>query len=98
MRSIQSRNRNLGIQNAQPSAKSIVRRDADRPSMFATWCAATGIATWRGASSWASLREALQHLTAVTRVGKTRVTGGALYAVALQRSGRHSSMCRLAAR
>ena len=95
MRSIQSRNRNLGIQNAQPSAKSIVRRDADRPSMFAMWCAATGFASRLGTT----LREALQHLTTATRVGKTRVTGGALlYAVALQRSERHASMCRSAAR
>ena len=94
MRSIQSRNRNLGIQNAQPSAKSIVRRDADRPSMFAMWCAATGFASWLGAT----LREALQHPTTVTRVGKTRVTGGVLYAVAMQRSERHASPCRSAAR
>lgn len=99
MRSIQSRNRNLGIQNAQPSAKAVVRRDADRPSMFAMWRAATGFATWLGASSGATLRVALQHLTTVTRVGKTRVTGGALlYAVAMQRSERHASPCRSAAR
>jgi hypothetical protein len=94
MRSIQSRNRNLGIQNAQPSAKSIVGRDSDRPSMFAKWRASVGSAS----RLWASLREELQHLTTATRVVATRVTGGALYAPALQRSGRHSSMCRLAAR
>ena len=94
MRSNKSRNRNLGIQNAQPSAKSIVRRDADRPSMFAMWCASLGYA-WR---LWAAMGEALQHPIAATRVGKTRVTAPALCAAALQRSGRHSSMCRLAAR
>lgn len=99
MRSIQSRNRNLGIQNAQPSAKSIVRRDADRPSMFAMWCAATGVATRWEASLGSTLRLAHQHLTTATRVGKTRVTGGALlYAVAMQRSERHASSCRSAAR
>ncbi len=95
MRSIQSRNRNIAIQNALLSAKAIVRRDADRPSLFAMWCAATGFASWLGMT----LREALQHPTTVTRVGKTRVTGGALlYAVAMQRSERHSSPCRSAAR
>ena len=95
MRSIQSRNCNIAIQNALLSAQAIVRRDADRPSMFAMWCAATGFASWLGAT----LREALQHPTTVTRVGKTRVTGGALlYAVAMQRSERHSSPCRSAAR
>ena len=94
MRSIQSRNLNIAIQNALLSAQDIVRRDADRPSMFAMWCAATGFASWLGAT----LREALQHPTTVTRVGKTRVTGGVLYAVAMQRSERHSSPCRSAAR
>ena len=94
MRSIQSRNRNIAIQNALLSATAIVRRDADRPSMFAMWCAATGFASWLGTT----LREALQHPTTVTRVGKTRVTGGVLYAVAMQRSERHSSPCRSAAR
>ena len=95
MRSIQSRNCNIAIQNALLSAQAIVRRDADRPSMFAMWCAATGFATRMGAT----LHVALQHLTPSTRVGKTRVTGGALlYAVAMQRSERHSSPCRSAAR
>ncbi len=99
MRSIQSRNRNIAIQNALLSAKAIVRRDADRPSMFAMWCAATGFASRRMASLGAILREALKHPTTVTRVGKTRGTGGALlYAVAMQRSERHSSPCRSAAR
>ena len=94
MRSIQSRNRNIAIQNALLSAQAIVRRDADRPSMFAIWCAATGFATRMGAT----LRVALQHLTPPTRVGKTHVTGGVLYAVAMQCSERHSSPCRSAAR
>jgi hypothetical protein len=94
MRSNQSRNNVLGIQNAQPSAKSIVRRDADRPSLSVKWCASMGSFS----RFWESLREGLQHLTQATRVVGTRVTGGALYAVALQRSGRHAAMCRLAAR
>ena len=42
MRSIQSRNRNLGIQNAQQSAKTIVRSDSDRPSLFAIFGALYG--------------------------------------------------------
>jgi hypothetical protein len=94
MRSIQSRNRNIAIQNAQLSATAIVRRDADRPSMFAMWCAAIGFATRTGET----LRLAVQHLTLPTHVGKTRVTGGVLYAVAMQRSQRHSCSCRSAAR
>ena len=94
MRSIQNRNINLGIQNAQPSAKSVVRRDADRASLFAKWRASM----CSSSRLRASLREELQHLTTATRVVITRVTGGALYAVALQRSGRHAAMCRLAAR
>ncbi len=94
MRSIQNRNSNLGIQNAQASAKSVVRRDADRPSVFAKWRASLCSASRLGAS----LRGELQHLTTATRVVITRVTGGALYTQALQRSGRHAAMCRLAAR
>ena len=93
MRSIQSRNNVLGIQNAQPSAKSIVRRDGDRPSMSAKWRASMGSFS----RFWESLREELRHLTLATRV-PTCVTGGTLYAAALQRSGRHAAMCRLAAR
>jgi hypothetical protein len=94
MRSIQSRSNVLGIQNAQPSAKSIVRPNADRSSLSAKWRPSLGSFSRFGES----LREGLQHLTLATRVVRTRVTGGALYAVALQRSGRHASMCRLAAR
>ena len=94
MRSIQNRNINLGMNNAQASAKSVVRRDADRPSLFAKWCASL----CSSSRLWASLREELQHLTTATRVVITRVTGGALYVQAPQRSGRHAAMCRLAAR
>jgi hypothetical protein len=94
MRSIQNRNSNLGMNNAQPSAKSVVRRDADRPSLFAKWCASM----CSSSRLRASLREELQHLTTATRVVITRVTGGALYTQAPQRSGRHAAMCRLAAR
>ena len=50
------------------------------------WCAFMGYAS----RCWLSLREALQHLTTVTGVLKTHVTGGALCAVALQRSGQHA--------
>jgi len=94
MRSNQICNRNLGIQLAQSSAKSIVRREMDRPSMFAMWCAATASASRLGKS----LREALQYLTLSTRVVTTLVTGGALHAVALQRSRQHASPCCPAAR
>jgi len=94
MRSNQSRNRNLGIQNAQPSAKSIAQRDSDRPSMFALSGAFLGYA----ARMWQNMRDALRHTLTATRLVKTRVTGGALCAVALQRSERHESSCRLAAR
>jgi hypothetical protein len=94
MRSNQIRNRNLGIQLAHPSAKAIVRREMDRPSMFAMWCASTGSASRLGES----LRGRLQYLTLATRIVTTRVTGGALQAVALQRSRRHGCSCCPAAR
>jgi hypothetical protein len=93
MRSINS-NRNLGNLQAQASAKSIVRRDADRPSMLPMWCASKGYAS----RLRYAVREQLQHFTTATRVLVTHVTGGALLAVAPQRSGRHSSLCRHAAR
>ena len=94
MRSIQSRNRNLGIQTARKSAKTIVRNDSDRPSMRSL-AALFGFAS----RQQQSLRDALWHLAATaTCVMKTRVTGGACGAVAPQRSGRHAAMCRLAAR
>ena len=93
MRSIQSRNRNLGIQNARKSAKSIVRVGIDRPSPRATG-ALYGLAS----RLWQGLGDALRHgRTTATRVMKTRVTGGACRAEALQRSGQHA-MCCLAAR
>lgn len=91
MRSIQSRNRNLGIQNAQLSAVATIRRASDRPS-FAKWCASKSYES----RFWLSMRESLRHLMTVTGV-TTRVTGGALYAVALQRPGQHAPCC-LAAR
>lgn len=94
MRSIQFTNRNLGIQLALTSAKSIVGRDMDRPSMFAMWCASKGSASRPGEF----LRAWLQYLTLVTRVVTTHVTGGALHAVALQRSRQHASPCCPAAR
>ena len=90
MRSIQSRNRNLGIQNAQLSAVATIRRASDRPS-FGKWCASKGYSRF-----WLSMRESLRHLMTVTGV-TTHVTGGALYAVALQRPGQHVPCC-LAAR
>ena len=93
MRSIQSRNRNLGIQNAQLSAVATIRRASDRPS-FGKWCASMGSA----AHSEKPLRGWLEQLTLATRVVTTRVTGGALHALAMQRSERHSSPCRSAAR
>lgn len=93
MRSIQSRNCNSGIQNAQPSVKATIRRDSDRRPSYAMWCAFMGYAS----RCWLSVREELQHLTAVTGVLKSHVTGGALCAVALQRSGQHATCC-LAAR
>jgi hypothetical protein len=94
MRSIQSRNRNLGIQNARKSAKSIVRNDSDRRSPRATG-ALYGFAS----GPWMATTGALRHwLTTATCVLKTHVTGGACLAVAGQRSGRHAAMCRLAAR
>lgn len=94
MRSIQSRNRNFGIQNAQLSANATIRCASDRPSMYAMWCAFFGYVS----REWLSLRNVLQHPTTVPCVVKTQVTGGTLGAVALQRPGRHASSCRLAAR
>ena len=52
MRSIQSRNRNLGIQNARKSAKTIVRNDSNAASPRAT---GASLATRRThGSSWAT--------------------------------------------
>ena len=93
MRSIQSRNRNLGIQNARKSAKTIVRNDSDRPSLRSL-VAHFGYASY----AWQSMRDALGLWAATaTCVMKTRVTGGAYGAITPQGSGRHA-VCRLAAR
>ena len=93
MRSINSRNRNIDIQNARQSAKSIVRAGSDRPSP--SMDALFGFALY----AWETMRNALRPwATATTCATKTHVTGGACKAVALQRSGRHAAMCRLAAR
>lgn len=93
MRSIQSRNRNLGIQNARKSAKSIVRIVVDRPSPRAT-----GAFYGYASRSWQSLGDAMRFMvTLVTCVVKTHVTGGACGALALQRSERHAHACRSAA-
>lgn len=95
MRSIHSHNRSLGIQNAQTSAKTIVRNDSDRPALFAIVGALFGIAY----GPWQAMRFALRPWSPSTMcVATTHVTGGACRAVALQRSGRHEAKCRLAAR
>ena len=94
MRSNQIRNRNLGIQNAQQSAKSIAGRASDRPSMFALYRDSIGSLS----RMWRSMRDALRRTLTLTRTDNTRVTGGALHAVVLQRSGQHASTCCLAAR
>ncbi len=94
MRSIQTSNRNLGIENAQLSAKTIVRLDSDRSSQRSIFGALYGFAS----RPWMSLRDALKPWrTTATRVLKTRVTGGACRALAHAGAGRHA-MCRLAAR
>jgi hypothetical protein len=90
MRSINSRNRNFGISNARKSEKSIAGSRMDRPSMFALDCAFMAASRlWH--SLWGS-----GHTPTVTRV-TTRVTGGMLYALRLQRPGQHAACC-LAAR
>jgi hypothetical protein len=89
-----SRNFNLGIQNAQPSAQAIVRNDSDRVSLAALFGALYGDA----ARVLSQLRDSLWHPSMpATRATKTRVTGGACCAVARQRSGRRAAMRRLAA-
>jgi hypothetical protein len=94
MRSIQSRNRNLGNQNALQGAKTIVRNDSDRRSLRAL-AALFGYPS----RSWHAMRDALRHwASTATCVMKTRVTGGAFGAVALERPGRRAAACRLAAR
>jgi hypothetical protein len=94
MRSIQSSNRNLGIQNAQLSAKTIVRNDSDRSSQSAIFGALYGIAS----RPWMAMREAFKPWrTTATRAQKTRVTGGACHALRHAGAGQHA-LCCLAAR
>lgn len=94
MRSIQSRNRNLGIQTARKSAKSIVRMVVAAASPRAT-----GAFYGSASRSWQSLRDAVRFMvTTATCVMKTHVTGGACGALALQRSEQHAHACRSAAR
>jgi hypothetical protein len=95
MRSIQTSNRNLGIQNAQPSAKTIVRMDSDHSPLSAIFGAHYGFES----RSRMAMRDSLRHWRqTATRVLKTRVTGGVLSAVTLQAPGRHAAACHLAAR
>jgi hypothetical protein len=95
MRSDINRNGSLGIQNARKSAKQIVRRDSDRPSMFALVCAPMAYAS----QSFARLQASLRHLPTATPWTSTRVTGGVSVAHATAGSGQHASseMCCLAA-
>jgi hypothetical protein len=94
MRSINTTNRNLGIQNAQLSAKTIVRRDSDRSPLSAIFGALYGFG-----SPWMSMRESLRHWrSTATRVMKTRVTGGVLGALALGAPGQYAAACCPAAR
>jgi hypothetical protein len=93
MRSINSLNRNFGIQSAQLSARSIVRNGFDRDIPRAT-----GAHLGYPSRSWSAMRDMLRRLMATaTRVTKRRVTGGACGVVALQSSGRHAAWCRPAA-
>lgn len=93
MRSIQNRNRSLGIQNARQSAKSIVRNGSDRPSPR-SMAALFGLAL----HAWETMYAALRPWAATATCATTHVTGGAVGAKALTGSGRHDAMCRLAAR
>ncbi|MCC6493030.1 MAG: hypothetical protein IT424_08410 [Pirellulales bacterium] len=94
MRSINSRNRNLGIRNARQSAKSIAGRAMDRLSLDALFGVSMGFAS----RMWHSVRGALSYTPpTATRTVKPRVTGGALRLM-LQRPGQHAAACCLAAR
>lgn len=93
MRSIQSRNRNLGIQTALQSAKQIVRNASDRPSLSALWCDFIGYCT----RLHLTMRAAVGHGPTAMCVVTTRVTGGASGAQASGGSLRHET-CRFAAR
>lgn len=95
MRSMNSRNRNLGIQSAQQSAKSIAGRAADRVVLASLFGAFLGIAYRTGKR----LRHALRHTsTTVTRRVMPRVTSGALWRMTPQRPGQYALACCLAAR
>jgi hypothetical protein len=87
MRSINSRNRNLGISKARLSAKSIAGRAMDRASML-TLAGAFMAASRLWHSLWGS-----GHTPMVTPRVSTRVTGGTLYALGLQRPGQHAACC-----
>jgi hypothetical protein len=82
----------LGNFNAKAGAELIVRTNAMIPAICAP-SALLGLAS----RYWHSMRDSLRDWPTVTRDTK-RVTGGACRAFALQRSGRHVDMCRLAAR
>ena len=93
MRSINIRNGKLGMNNAQQSAKGIVRRGSDRRSLLALSCAITGSVS----RYWHSLCETL-HPTVTDAT--TSVTGGACGFSMPQRSRQRMAMavCCLAAR
>ncbi len=91
MRSIKSRINNFGNQSAKRNAKVIVRQNA-----IAAPAAVFGALFGYASRYWETMRDALGDWPTVTRTTK-RVTGGARHAMAWQGSGRHQSMCRLAA-
>jgi hypothetical protein len=94
MRSINSRNRNLGIRNAQLSAKSIAGRATDRVASYAYVGHLMGFAD----RMWQSMRAAVGHTApTVTCTVKPSVIAGVLR-LALQRPGQHAAACCLAAR
>lgn len=95
MRSMYRRNRNLGIRNAQQSAKSIAGRATDRVSLCALAGAFMGFADRMSKSMRSALGQTPP--TATCRV-VPHVTGGALWRLTLQRPGQHAAACCLAAR
>lgn len=92
MRSIKNRINSLGNQSASRKATVIVRKNASRPAAF--YSALFGYAS----RYMDMLRDALGDWPTVTRTTTPRVTGGACHATSWQGSGRHATMCRLAAR
>lgn len=95
MRSINSRNRNLGIRNAQQSAKSIAGRATDRFDLYALSGAFMGLAE----RMWKSMRSAVGHTPPmVTCTVVPHVTNGAQWRLAPQRPGQYAAACCLAAR